>query len=88
MLAATQLKKRYGDTVALQSVDLAVSPGEIYALLGPNGAGKTTTLNCLLGFLIPEEGKLSVAGIDAIRKETALAGSSRTSRNRSACTAT
>ncbi len=64
MLTATQLKKRYGDTVALQSVDLAVSPGEIYALLGPNGAGKTTTINCFLGFVTPDAGKVLVDGLD------------------------
>jgi ABC-2 type transport system ATP-binding protein len=64
MLTATQLKKRYGETLALQSVDLTVSAGEIYALLGPNGAGKTTTINCFLGFVVPDEGRTMIDGID------------------------
>jgi ABC-2 type transport system ATP-binding protein len=64
MLTAKQLNKRYGDTLALQSLDLAVSAGEIYALLGPNGAGKTTTINCFLGFVTPDGGKACVGGRD------------------------
>jgi ABC-2 type transport system ATP-binding protein len=38
------LTKRYGPTVALDGLDLTVSPGEVYGYLGPNGAGKTTTI--------------------------------------------
>jgi ABC-2 type transport system ATP-binding protein len=45
---------------------LAVSPGEFYMLLGPNGAGKTTTLRMISGLLRPDEGTISVFGIDAI----------------------
>lgn len=47
----------------LSGLDLFVAPGELYALLGGNGAGKSTTLSVLLGFLQPDAGRVSVAGI-------------------------
>lgn len=56
------LSKRFGKLTAVDSLDLAVSPGEVYGLLGPNGAGKSTTVRCLLGFLNPSEGFVSVLG--------------------------
>ncbi|HEY1356045.1 MAG TPA: ATP-binding cassette domain-containing protein, partial [Solirubrobacterales bacterium] len=43
------LTKRYGETLALDSLDLTVREGEVYGYLGPNGAGKTTTIRLLLG---------------------------------------
>lgn len=64
MLTAQQLHKRYGENVALHALDLTVAPGELYALLGPNGAGKTTTINCFLGFLQPDGGRVTIDGID------------------------
>ena len=48
------LTKRYGDTVALDRLDLTVAPGEVYGYLGPNGAGKTTTIRLLLGLHRPD----------------------------------
>ncbi|HRO87606.1 MAG TPA: ABC transporter ATP-binding protein [Chiayiivirga sp.] len=62
LLETRALSKRYGDTVALEQLDLAVHPGEVVCLLGANGAGKTTTLNLLLGFLAPTSGEARVAG--------------------------
>ncbi|KZN28777.1 ABC transporter ATP-binding protein [Pseudoalteromonas luteoviolacea S2607] len=56
------LVKTFADHTALQGLSLTVNQGEILALLGPNGAGKTTTINCLLGFLKPDKGRISVAG--------------------------
>ena len=47
-IVATDLSKRYGDTVALDGLNLTVEPGEAYGYLGPNGAGKTTTIRLLL----------------------------------------
>ena len=44
------LVKRYGDTVAVDGIDLRIERGEIFALLGPNGAGKTTTVEILEGY--------------------------------------
>jgi ABC-2 type transport system ATP-binding protein len=59
------LTKRYGATVALDALDLAVDPGEVYGYLGPNGAGKTTTIRLLLGLLRPTAGRAELFGVDA-----------------------
>jgi polyether ionophore transport system ATP-binding protein len=59
------LTKHYGDTVALESLDLSVAEGEIYGYLGPNGAGKTTTIRLLLGLHRASAGSASLFGIDA-----------------------
>lgn len=64
-LSLAGVRKQFGSKIALDGVDLAVSPGEVFALLGPNGAGKTTTINLILGFLRADAGTVSVAGIDA-----------------------
>jgi polyether ionophore transport system ATP-binding protein len=62
------LTKRYGDTVALDSLDLSVADGEVYGYLGPNGAGKTTTIRLLLGLHRPSAGRAEIFGIDAWRQ--------------------
>jgi ABC-type Fe3+/spermidine/putrescine transport system ATPase subunit len=54
------LTKRYGDTAAVEGLDLEVSPGELVSLLGPSGCGKTTTLRLVAGFLTPEAGEVRV----------------------------
>jgi ABC-type multidrug transport system ATPase subunit len=56
------LTKRYGDTLAVDGVDLTVLPGEVYGFLGPNGAGKTTTLRILTGLISPTSGTVRVLG--------------------------
>jgi polyether ionophore transport system ATP-binding protein len=58
------LSKRYGDALALDSLDLTVEPGEVYGYLGPNGAGKTTTIRLLLGLLRPTVGRAEIFGLD------------------------
>jgi polyether ionophore transport system ATP-binding protein len=58
------LSKRYGDVLALDSLDLTVEPGEVYGYLGPNGAGKTTTIRLLLGLLRPTVGRAEIFGLD------------------------
>jgi len=63
-LSVTQLRKVYGDTVAVDGVSFAVQPKEIVGLLGPNGAGKTTIINMILGVLEPSAGNVWVEGID------------------------
>jgi ABC-2 type transport system ATP-binding protein len=60
-IEARGLRKTYGATVALDSVNLQVEEGRILGLIGPNGAGKSTALNAILG-LIPYEGELKVLG--------------------------
>jgi len=59
------LTKRYGDTLALDALDLAVNTGEVYGYLGPNGSGKTTTIRLLLGLHRPSHGRSELFGIDA-----------------------
>ena len=64
LLQLQSLTKHYGAAVALDSLNLAIQPGEIVGLLGPNGAGKSTALRLILGFLRPTNGSASVAGFD------------------------
>jgi len=59
------LCKRYGQTLALEDLDLSVAPGEVYGYLGPNGAGKTTTIRLLLGLHRPSAGRAELFGCDA-----------------------
>ncbi len=65
------LSKRYGETLALDSLDLRVGEGEVYGYLGPNGAGKTTTIRLLLGLHRPTAGRGELFGIDAWRDPVA-----------------
>jgi ABC-2 type transport system ATP-binding protein len=67
MLEATDLTKRYGAHVALDSLNLSIGPGEIFCLLGANGAGKTTTINLFLAFIEPTDGAAFVNGLEAAR---------------------
>ncbi len=60
-----QLTKSYGDTLALDSLELEVVAGEVYGYLGPNGAGKTTTIRLLLGLHRPSSGRAELLGIDS-----------------------
>ncbi len=53
---------------AVKGLSLTVKPGEIYGLLGPNGAGKSTTLRMIAGLMTPDEGRVEVCGIDAVRE--------------------
>jgi polyether ionophore transport system ATP-binding protein len=62
-----QLTKRYGATLALDALELAVAPGEVYGYLGPNGSGKTTTIRLLLGLHRATSGRAELFGIDAWR---------------------
>ena len=63
-LEARGLRKRYGDTFALDGFDLDVSPGSVHALLGPNGAGKSTAVHTLATLTRIDEGEARVAGFD------------------------
>ncbi len=66
IIEATGLAKSYGDTHALDGLDLTAQSGHLTALLGPNGAGKTTFVSAVATLLLPDRGQLRVAGIDAI----------------------
>jgi ABC-2 type transport system ATP-binding protein len=61
------LTRRFGDVLAVDSIDFTVAPGQVTALLGGNGAGKTTTLSILLGLLLPTAGSVRVLGQDIVR---------------------
>ncbi len=52
------LVKRFGQTAALNGIDLRIAPGELFFLLGPSGCGKTTLLRNIAGFYIPDEGRI------------------------------
>ena len=59
--------KRFGDTLALDGVDLAVPAGAVYGLLGPNGAGKTTSVKVLTTLIRPDAGTATIDGIDVVK---------------------
>jgi ABC-2 type transport system ATP-binding protein len=63
-VVVTDLAKRFGDFVAVDSISLEAAKGEIFGFLGPNGAGKSTTIRMLCGLLRPTSGKALVAGLD------------------------
>jgi oleandomycin transport system ATP-binding protein len=67
-IVAEGLAKRFGDTVALDGVDLAVRTGSVFGLLGPNGAGKTTAVRILATLLRPDRGHAVVGGYDVVRQ--------------------
>jgi ABC-2 type transport system ATP-binding protein len=71
-IAATGLRKSFGDTLALDGIDLEVAEGTIFALLGPNGAGKTTAVQILSSLISPDSGEVRVAGHDLAREPDAV----------------
>jgi ABC-2 type transport system ATP-binding protein len=71
-IRATGLRKSYGDTLALDGVDLEVAEGTIFALLGPNGAGKTTAVQILSSLIRPDGGEVRVAGHDLAQEPDAI----------------
>jgi ABC-2 type transport system ATP-binding protein len=66
------LKKTYGNYIAVDGISFEVYRGEIFGLLGPNGAGKTTTLESLEGLRTPDGGSLQILGIDPSRQPRRL----------------
>jgi ABC-2 type transport system ATP-binding protein len=64
VLSITELRKEYGDTVAVDVISFQVGRNEIVGLLGPNGAGTTTTINMILGVVQPSSGGIRVEGVD------------------------
>ena len=63
-IAASGLRKAYGDKVVLDGIDLDVPAGSVFSLLGPNGAGKTTTVNILTTLVKADGGTVRIAGHD------------------------
>jgi len=81
-IEANGLVKSFGQTRAVDGVDLAVRAGSVYGMLGPNGAGKTTTIRILATLIAPDSGSARVLGhdiveeSDAVRSLVSLTGSS------------
>ena len=66
LIEASDLRKQFGDIVAVNGISLNVERGEVLGFLGPNGAGKSTTMKMLTGFLEPDAGSARIAGIDVL----------------------
>ena len=64
MIEIEGLKKRFGQSIALDEVSMHVRDGAMYGFVGPNGAGKTTTIRCMMGLLAADGGKLLINGIN------------------------
>jgi len=64
------LKKKFGDFIAVDGISFNVNEGEIVGLLGPNGAGKTTTIQMLLDLITPTSGSIKVFGKDMCKNRT------------------
>jgi ABC-2 type transport system ATP-binding protein len=66
------LTRAFGDFVAVDHIDLHVTPGTVFGFLGPNGAGKSTTIRMLCGILRPTSGRALVGGLDIMIQTDAL----------------
>jgi ABC-2 type transport system ATP-binding protein len=71
MIEVEHAAKSYGPVRALNDVSFKIAKGEIVGLLGPNGAGKTTIIKILTGYIQPDSGKISVAGLDVLTQTRA-----------------
>jgi ABC-2 type transport system ATP-binding protein len=71
-IAASGLRKAYGDKIVLAGIDLDVPAGTVFSLLGPNGAGKTTTVNVLTTLVKADAGTVRVAGHDVATETKAV----------------
>ncbi len=70
VIETSDLRKVYGATVAVDSLNLSVDKGEVFGFLGPNGAGKTTTVKMLLGLVYPTAGQARILGHEPGRPAT------------------
>ncbi len=71
-VVADDLGKRYGDTVAVETLDLQIEQGTVYGFLGPNGAGKTTTMRMLTTLTTPSHGSAEIAGHPVTDREAVV----------------
>lgn len=72
MITVTNLRKKFGELVAVDDVSFDVKKGEIFAFLGPNGAGKSTTIKMLTTLLQPTSGRITLAGHDPVQHPAAV----------------
>ncbi len=68
MLKIDNLKKKYGQSIALDGLSMNVEDGNLYGFVGPNGAGKTTTIKIITGLLLPDSGLVTIDDIDVTRE--------------------
>jgi len=68
MIEVRGISKSFGTTVALDDVSFRLDRGEILGFLGPNGAGKSTTMKIITTFLAPDQGRITVDGIDVLEQ--------------------
>src|SRR5258706_1976195 len=73
-IEAIGLVKSFGETRAVDGVDLTVRSGSVYGVLGPNGAGKTTTIRMLATLIRPDAGSARVLGYDVVDDADAVRG--------------
>ncbi|MEV7560881.1 ABC transporter ATP-binding protein [Streptomyces sp. NPDC048331] len=78
LLAATDLRKAYGTTNALDGAEFSIHAGEVVAVMGPSGSGKSTLLHCLAGIVPPDSGSITYAG----RELTTLSDAERSALRR------
>ena len=63
-ISTSNLTRRFGEFVAVDGINLRVTPGQFFGFLGPNGAGKSTTIKMLTGLLAPSAGSIQILGLD------------------------
>ncbi|MEU0060074.1 ABC transporter ATP-binding protein [Streptomyces sp. NPDC006334] len=66
LLAAHDLRKAYGPTLALDGAEFSIHPGEVVAVMGPSGSGKSTLLHCLAGIVTPDSGSILYDGQELV----------------------
>ena len=67
MISVKNVTKKYGNFIAVESINFQIEEGEIIGLLGPNGAGKSTTMNMITGYIEPSEGEIVIGGYDILK---------------------
>lgn len=73
MITARNIRKTFGDFVAVDNLSFDIKPGDVVGFLGPNGAGKSTTMKMLTGFLRPDAGDITISNLDIKRDQKAIA---------------
>ena len=68
IVVAENLTRTFGEVTAVNDLNIAIEPGEIFALVGPDGAGKTTTMRMLCGLVNPTKGRVEIVGLDVAKE--------------------
>ena len=69
-ITVQSVSKSYGGQLALDEISFSAKQGEIIGFLGPNGAGKSTMMKILIGYILPNQGEVSVGGLDVLSNPT------------------